>query len=276
MSPRPRRSRRSQIHKLSIDVEFKVCAESTLSEPPRNLLIPSVGDPKPIFSFVARANAATVFPALSADRSRTPSFGSASKEIFDSGVTFRPVTASSRLRPFVYAAAVLIVVCVAVLRLPDSFVAQLERNRTLSSSQAGWAYRLLAAAAIGQAAYGGFVILRAERIQKELAKDRKLATMPRYELVLSVARNAATMAVLTLVYGAAALWVTGERGGFWLFPLIAIAQGAWYIRQTGAVAQWLAFQPEPVVGRTPSVWVREPPDYCPPLARGLFRDSKPV
>lgn len=186
------------------------------------------------------------------------------------------MTVPPRLRPFLYAAAVLVVVCLAVLRLPESFVAQLERNRTLSSAQAGWAYRLLAVAAIGQAAYGGFVILRPERIQKSLAKDRRLAAMPRRLVHISVARSAASMIALTLVYGAAAFWVTGERGGFWLFALVALAQWAWYLRQTGVVAQWLAFQPEPAPENRRSVWVREPPDYSPPLTRGLVRDSKDV
>lgn len=167
------------------------------------------------------------------------------------------------------AGAILVVVCIGVLRLPDSFVAQVERSRPLSSSQAGWAYRLIAAAAIAQAAYGGFFLLRPETIRKARDKDRKIAAMPRERILSLVARNAALMVVLTLVYGIAALAITGERGGFWLFPLIAVAQGAWYYRQAGEIGRWLSFR---TVTETPGPrgeWRREPADYCPPLARGL-------
>ncbi|MGH2746903.1 MAG: hypothetical protein ACRDKB_03130 [Actinomycetota bacterium] len=174
-----------------------------------------------------------------------------------------------RRTPFWVAAAVLLVVSLGVLRLPESFVAQIERNRPLSSSQAGWAYRLIAVAAVAQAAYGGFIFLRPEAIRRAREKDQKVAAMPRERVASLVARNAAFMVVLTLVYGLAALAITGERGGFWLFAVIAAAQGAWYYRQVGEIGQWLSFQPAvEALGRR-GEWRREPPDYCPPVARGL-------
>lgn len=171
--------------------------------------------------------------------------------------------------PFWVAAAVLLVVCIGVLRLPESFVAQVERNRPLSSNQAGWAYRLIAVVAVAQAAYGGFFLLRPEAIRKARAGDQKIATAPRERVASLVARNAAFMVVLTLVYGIAALAITGQRGGFWLFPLVAVAQGAWYYRQVGEIGRWLTFQPEIESPGRGGDWNREPADYCPPLARGL-------
>ena len=175
-----------------------------------------------------------------------------------------------RWPPFAVIAALLAIVCVAVARLPESFINQLERNRPFTSSQAGWAYRLLAAAAVAQALYGGFLVLRAERIEKARAADPKVARMSRSALVRSLARNAAAMVFWTIAYGIAAFAVTGQRGGFWFFPLLALFQGAWYYRQTGEVARWVGFQPEPEPDRgSGPVWRREPPDYTPPLLRGL-------
>ena len=176
--------------------------------------------------------------------------------------------------PFLFSGAVLAIVCVAMARLPDSFVAVFERSRPLNDAQGGWAYRFLVLAAILQAAYGGFVILRVETIRRARQRDAKIAATPKDRLVTSVARNAAFMATLTLVYGFAAFWITGQRGGFWLFPLVAAAQLAWYYRQMGQIASWLSFQPAVVSpGRPSHVWQREPPDYCPPLARGLTPSS---
>jgi hypothetical protein len=174
-----------------------------------------------------------------------------------------------RRAPFWVTAAILLVVCIGVLRLPESFVAQVERNRPLSSSQAGWAYRLIAVVAIAQAAYGGFFLLRPEAIRKARDKDQKVAAMLRDRVVSLVARNAAFMVALTLVYGIAALGLTGERGGFWLFVVVAVAQGAWYYRQVGEIGRWLSFQPATESRGPRGEWRREPADYCPPLARGL-------
>ena len=175
-----------------------------------------------------------------------------------------------RLRPFGVAAAITLVICIAIARLPDSLVELLERKSPFSSGQIGWAYRLLVFAAVAQALYGGFVLLRSDHVQKARAKDPKLAAMSRTQLTGIVARTAASMVVFTLIYGIAAFLVGGQRGGFWLFPLLAVAQGAWYYRQVGQVAKWMGFQPETVIdqpGR--GAFQREPADYCPPLARGL-------
>lgn len=175
---------------------------------------------------------------------------------------------SLRLNPFLVAAAVILIVSLAVLRLPESFVVRLENESPFSTSQAGWAYRLLVFAAIAQAAYGGFVLLQVERVRTARAKDPKAAEMSNRETIRALARNAASMVVLTLVYGGAAFYVTGQRGGFWLFPLIALLQGAWYLRQVGQIARWIDQQPEPKPpGRPAPAWQPEPPDYSPPLGR---------
>jgi hypothetical protein len=180
-----------------------------------------------------------------------------------------------RVRPFGVVGALTLVVCIAVIRLPDTFIALLERNSPFTSSaQMGWAYRLLAFAAVGQILYGGFVLLRPERVDAARKKDPKLALASRSKITGIVARTAASMTLMTLVYGLASLGVTGQRGGFWLFPLLAVAQGAWYYHQVGQIAQWMGFQPEAATDETPrALWKREPEDYCPPLARGLLKPA---
>lgn len=178
---------------------------------------------------------------------------------------------SRRLRPFLVVAVITAVVCIAVARLPDSLVELMQRKTPFTLVQIGWAYRLLAVAAVAQALYGGFVLLRADHVEAARRKDAKLASLPRARLVGIVARTAASMLLFTLIYGVAAFVVGGQRGGFWLFPVLVLAQGAWYYRQVGQVARWAGFQPEPVKsepGR--GAWKREPPEYTPPLARGLL------
>lgn len=175
-----------------------------------------------------------------------------------------------RLRPFGVAAAITVVVCIAIARLPDSLVELLERKSPFSSGQIGWTYRLLVFAAVAQAVYGGFVLLRPDHVQRARAKDPKLAAMSRARLTGIVARTAASMVLFTLIYGVAAFLVGGQRGGFWLFPLLAVAQGTWYYRQVGQIARWMGFQPEAEVHRPGrGAFEREPDDYCPPLVRGL-------
>jgi hypothetical protein len=176
---------------------------------------------------------------------------------------------SVRLPAFLVSAVVIFIVSLAVFRLPDSYVAQVERNTPLSDSQAGWAYRLLAFAAIGQAAYGGFSIIQVERVRKARKADPRTAAMTGEETVRSLARTGAGMVVLTLVYGVASFYVSGQRGGFWLFVLVAVAQGAWYYRQVGQVAKWAMQQPDvdPKAQLRPPSWQPEPPDYSPPLGR---------
>lgn len=146
--------------------------------------------------------------------------------------------------PFLWSFGVLLVVSIAVARLPQTFVEQLRRNRALDGAQAGWAYRLLVLMAVLQAAYAGFVMLRADKVGAARSKDLKLARMSRGEVAGVVQRNAAGIPLLTLVYGLTAFVLTGERGGFWLFPLIVVLQLAWHFRQTGDIVAWLEFQPE--------------------------------
>lgn len=162
------------------------------------------------------------------------------------------------------------VVALAVFRLPDSFVAQLENSQAFSISQRGWAFRLLAFAAVAQAIYVGFAVFRPERVKHARETDRRVIKLTRERLMRSLARNAAGAIVLTLIYGLAAFAVTGFRAGFWLFMFVVVVQGAWYFRQTGEIARWLAFQPETVEQQPSSaLWVAAPADYCPPIARGL-------
>jgi hypothetical protein len=176
---------------------------------------------------------------------------------------------NARLPAFLVSAVVIFIVTLAMFRLPDSYVSQVERDTPLSTSQAGWAYRLLAFAAIAQAIYGGFVILQVERVRKARSADPRSAAMTGEETVRTLARTGAGMVVLTLVYGVASFYVSGQRGGFWLFVVLAVAQGAWNYRQVGQVAKWVMQQPEVDTKRQqrPPSWQPEPPDYSPPLGR---------
>ena len=181
---------------------------------------------------------------------------------------------STRRFPFAVAAAAVAIISIAIIRLPDSFVSSLENNRPLTTPQAGWAYRLLAFAAIAQAIYGGFVVFRIEHVKRARERDEKVAAMLHEDVVRSLSRNAAGAVFLTLIYGIASFGITGQRGGYWLFPVICVLQGAWYFREIGAVARWLTFQPAVETDVALAVWEREGPDYCPPLARGLVGRSE--
>ena len=171
--------------------------------------------------------------------------------------------------PLLVVAAVLAIAYIAMARLPESYVAQMARSRPLASSEADWAYRLLVLAALAQAVYGGFVLLHTERIHKLRTTDDKVAAMPRSRVLAIVVRTAATLILLTLVYGTAAFVITGQRGGFWLFAVLTLFQGAWYVRQINAVGRYLDFQKDPEPPRPSGAWKQPPPDYTPPLARGL-------
>lgn len=182
--------------------------------------------------------------------------------------------ADRRRAPFAIVMAIVVVVSIAVARLPGLFLSEIRQGRPLTSGQAGWVYRLLAAIACAQAVYGGFFALRAERIKKARDRDEKLRVLPNDALVSSIARNAAGMIFLTLVYGIADLALTGERGGFWLFPLVIVAQAAWYYRQVGQIGSWLSFQPPPDRAPDRGDIPEVPNDWAPALARGL-RESDP-
>lgn len=182
-------------------------------------------------------------------------------------MTDQPVRAR---QPFAVTAVALAVVTLAVFRLPESFVAVLERNALLRGASAGWAFRIMALVAVGQAAYAGFIVLRPERVEVALENEPSLREGGFARVARSMAWNAAGIAALTLVYGIAAFAVTGERAGFWLFALIGLAQIAWYYRLTGTIVEWLRFQPRAEPG---SNGAGKAPPYCPPLARGLLGAS---
>ena len=174
-----------------------------------------------------------------------------------------------RWTPFLVVATVLAIAYIAMARLPESYVAQLARSRPLESVQADWAYRLLVFAAIAQAAYGGFVLLHTDRIGAVLAGEGRRVGLTRQRVLTLVVRNAATLITLTFVYGVAAFVITGQRGGFWLFALLTVLQGAWYFRQVNEIARFLDFQREPEPERTQPTWRKPPRDYSPPIVRGL-------
>lgn len=176
-----------------------------------------------------------------------------------------------RRRPsFIVVAAVTTILAVAIARLPESLVNAVERNRFLDNTAAGWAYRLLAFFAVAQMLYGGFYVLRVDHVKRSRAEDPKVAAMTRMQVVTSLSRNAAGMIFLTFIYGLAAFGLTGERGGFWLFPFLCVLQGAWYFREIGAVSRWLGFQPDTALEQMPeAVWESAPADYTPPIARSL-------
>ncbi len=178
--------------------------------------------------------------------------------------------AARRRGPFIVAAALAAVICAMVIALPDSFLSQLERNRTFTDAQAGWAYRLLAFFASGQLIYAGYSIFRIERVSEARERDPRFAALPKAKVISSLARTAAALVIFTIVYGLASILLTGLRGGFWLFPMLAIAQGAWYYREVGQVASWTALETD--TGTTDpqhGAWRQEAADYCPPIARGL-------
>ena len=165
---------------------------------------------------------------------------------------------------------VLAFVFVAVARLPEAFVTQLEHRSPFTTAQAGWAFRLLALAAFAQAAYGGFSVLQVDRVREARASDDKVSRMSRQEIAEMVSRNAAYLVALTIVYGIATLAMTGERGSFWLFAVLSLAQAAWYFRQTRQITEYLSVQSEQdPSAKPPEAWHREPDDYSPPLARAM-------
>ena len=175
-----------------------------------------------------------------------------------------------RRLPFIGFAAVGVVACIVILSLPESLIAQMERNRALDSGQAGWAYRFLVLFALVAAAFSMFRAITIDAVKRSMERNPKARSSTPQRIIDSISQNAAAIPLLTIVYGVASVFFTGQRGGFWLFPLIALGQGAWHYRSVGEIARWVSFQPEPEPEDEISTeWKREPPDYCPPLARGL-------
>jgi hypothetical protein len=177
--------------------------------------------------------------------------------------------ARARRTPFIFVGVVVAIVTLAIFRLPESLVAQIENSGPFSLSQRGWAFRLLAFFAVLQASYVGFVLLRSERVKAAREKDAKVAQLSRLGLLRSVARTGAGTVILTLVYGITAFVATGFRAGFWFFAALCLLQMAWYFLQSGEVAKWLQFQPETSSTPAAGPWVEAPPGYCPPIARAL-------
>jgi hypothetical protein len=179
---------------------------------------------------------------------------------------------------FIFGTATLAIITLALMRLPETFVEQVRRNRPFDISQSGWIYRGMVFVAIAQAAYIGFVLLRVEKVQAARSRDPKLAQMGKPELMSSVARNAVGTALLTLVYGGSAFALTGERAGYWLFATLTVAQLAWYFLQCGRIAAWLEFQPEFVVQEgthdPAPVTPDNENDHLPPLARGVVTSDE--
>ena len=159
--------------------------------------------------------------------------------------------AAARRGVFVVVAALALIFAIAVFRLPEEFVADLKRDRPLDLAASGWLYRLLALVAAAQAAYIGLSLLRPQRLHDDRLQDSKLATLTAEAATRSVARNAAGMAALTLLYGLGALILTGERGGMWLFLSIFAAQLAWNYRQTGQAGALFLSDEEAAARRYP-------------------------
>lgn len=157
----------------------------------------------------------------------------------------------------------------AVFRLPESFISQLENSGPFSLTERGWAFRLLALFAILQAIYVGFGVLRPEHVKAAREKDPKMARLTRAGLMTGLSWNANAVIFLTIVYGVAMLGSTGFRSGFWFFVALAVLQGAWYYREIGQVGRWLGFQPETITDASGATWEPDPSTYSPPLTRGL-------
>ena len=181
-----------------------------------------------------------------------------------------------RLPPFAFIAVLTGLATLAVFRLPESFISQLENSGPFSLTERGWAFRLLAAFAILQATYVGYGVLRPEHVKSAREKDPKVARLTRAGLMTGLSWNASAVIFLTIVYGLAMLGFTGFRAGFWFFVALAILQGAWYFREIGQVGRWLGFQPETVSSASTAGWEPDPSTYTPPLTRGLVvGDQKP-
>ena len=184
--------------------------------------------------------------------------------------------ARRRRGPFIVVSAVFVAICVVVIAIPDSVLANLHSNRPLTDGQAGWAYRLLAIFAVSQIVYTGMSVFRIERIAKLRESDERFAAMSKPAVISSLSRTGASLVFFTLVYGIASIVLTAQRGGWWLFPSLAVAQGAWYYREIGQIAGWDSLQVAQVSVEHPQKWSDGGPDYCPPIARGLTPVERPA
>ena len=173
--------------------------------------------------------------------------------------------------PFAITAVVVSIATLAIFRLPELYVSQLRRNAVLEDARGTWAFRLLLVTAIGQAAYGGYRVLRSDRIV-EVEGDRIASSDHREKLISTIAWVAAGLIGLTLVYAVATFALTGLRAGSWAFVVVMLAQGVWYYRLTGELAAWVERRPM-TPSRQAAAWDRGDATYTPPLARGLSRPT---
>ena len=180
-----------------------------------------------------------------------------------------------RTGPFTVAGTIILVVSALVAGLPDSLLTQLMRDRILDGDQAGWAYRLLVLFALIEFVYGGYRVFRLEQASTSRIEDGRTAALSSERYISSLARTAALFVAFTVLYGLASIWLTGQRGGFWLFPLLAVAQLAWYYRSIGEIAVWEGRHRSVTPAHPgPEPWPRLLPGYCPPITRGLTRRDR--
>lgn len=149
----------------------------------------------------------------------------------------QPSLGQLRDRPFGAATTVVLIVSIAVLRLPDQLITEIRLGRPFSPSQTGAIFFILAVVAGAQALYVGLKVLRIEAIDE--ARSEASEAPSSVALVRTVSRETAWIPLLTLVYGLSDLAFTGERAGYWLFLLICLAQLGWYYRRTGVIADHL-------------------------------------
>ncbi len=166
-----------------------------------------------------------------------------------------------RRTPFIAIATAGVIVCLVVMAIPESRIVAWHTARSLTDSQSGWAYGLLVLAATAQVFYSGYITFGIGQADKLRAAE-KPEKVPTW-----LSRNAAIATALTLVYGLAALRITAERGGFWLFPLLAIAQGAWLYRKVRELVERVG-QRSGIEETVEEGWT-EAEDFTPALARGV-------
>lgn len=145
--------------------------------------------------------------------------------------------------PFAVAAAVTVIAAFAVFRLPEAFLATIQTGRPFGAAGSTWIFRGLIVGALLQAAYVGRAVLTAESVAAARERDAYLAAPPE-DVTAAVARNAALVPLLTVVYGLSSIAITGERSNFWPFLGLALLQLGWYYRAMGPVAEWLRLEGE--------------------------------
>lgn len=169
--------------------------------------------------------------------------------------------------PFIVLGTAVAIVTVVIYLLPEPFVLRLQEDALLADAAGTWALRILLLVAVGQALFGGYRVLRVERLAT--LEGERIASEPHRERPAStVAWVAAGLVVLTLLYWVATFTVTGLRADSWAFLAVLVVQALWYYRLAGDAARWLGEQVAPPDGLK-AAWDRGDSDYTPPIARGL-------